>query len=591
MFCPKCGSELPEGAIHCNQCGAKVVDESDFCQKCDTPVENEDVYSGAPVNDNPNEQSFQQSEVYGNEGDSVNVIKLKKSHKTLKIILGCVGGAIVLFIILGLLFGGKSSSKNDQEILAVQNGELIGLDYIKMKDVVENYWKGGKWDCFNGETDSGNEAKIVEYRKDGEGLIQFNVDDEKQFSIIHFKDESHPIESSKLMEIDIGAGNPDDLKTCINSLYSKYGYDILTMKNIDLADYVSKDPSELTKATNTIMTSDDMMTDQLHQLTLSVMDGAFSMVGIKGNKDYSPSFAGVCIGDTDYEDKLVNRSYIKVTGDDGLTYYLDESTGAGVNVEVDAQSRVNNLIWVNKLSDYTTWQTEDAEQVTTPTPVPQVSDSESNLEDYIYPDSATRLLTEDDLVHRNPDILRLAKNEIYARRGRKFKDSTIQAYFDGKSWYQGTIAPEDFDESMLSDIEKQNVQFLDNASSTGSQSLEISNNDFRTVARYLEGTYIKDLTSEQYNELTINENHDDYLVDCPNGDTIGTFVLMYYMETKGDRYEGKVIKKSDDTFDLYWDTAHGGATYIGTITVDQVGYSVVYSGSQIDDETNGLYTM
>ena len=54
--------------------------------------------------------------------------------------------------------------------------------------------------------------------------------------------------------------------------------------------------------------------------------------------------------------------------------------------------------------------------------------------------------------------LRLARNEIYARHGRRFQNASLQAYFDSKSWYKGTIAPEDFDASILSNVEITNIE-------------------------------------------------------------------------------------------------------------------------------------
>ena len=33
-------------------------------------------------------------------------------------------------------------------------------------------------------------------------------------------------------------------------------------------------------------------------------------------------------------------------------------------------------------------------------------------------------------------------------------------YFDSKSWYKGTIDPADFSESMLSEIEKNNIELI-----------------------------------------------------------------------------------------------------------------------------------
>lgn len=55
---------------------------------------------------------------------------------------------------------------------------------------------------------------------------------------------------------------------------------------------------------------------------------------------------------------------------------------------------------------------------------------------------------------------KLARNEIYARHGRKFKDEKLQAYFDARDWYEGTIEPDDFEESLLSEIEIANRDLL-----------------------------------------------------------------------------------------------------------------------------------
>ena len=80
--------------------------------------------------------------------------------------------------------------------------------------------------------------------------------------------------------------------------------------------------------------------------------------------------------------------------------------------------------------------------------------------EYILPDSATRLLTYDDIKDLSSKQLKLARNEIYARHGRKFDDDEIRTYFESQSWYNGTIKSKDFSESMLSKIEKKNVAFI-----------------------------------------------------------------------------------------------------------------------------------
>ena len=68
---------------------------------------------------------------------------------------------------------------------------------------------------------------------------------------------------------------------------------------------------------------------------------------------------------------------------------------------------------------------------------------------YIISDSNTRYLERIDFENLSKEELRLARNEIYARKGRLFADEKLQAYFDAKDWYDGTVSPEDFDEETM----------------------------------------------------------------------------------------------------------------------------------------------
>ena len=80
--------------------------------------------------------------------------------------------------------------------------------------------------------------------------------------------------------------------------------------------------------------------------------------------------------------------------------------------------------------------------------------------DYVIPDSASRYLVRSDLENLTADQLRIARNEIYARHGRMFDDEQLQAYFNSKSWYTGTISPADFSEDMLNDYERENTYII-----------------------------------------------------------------------------------------------------------------------------------
>ena len=79
---------------------------------------------------------------------------------------------------------------------------------------------------------------------------------------------------------------------------------------------------------------------------------------------------------------------------------------------------------------------------------------------YILPESHLRLYTVEELSSLSSSDLRLARNEIYARHGRRFSSADLQAYFDSMPWYTGTISPEAFDNSILNAIELQNIELI-----------------------------------------------------------------------------------------------------------------------------------
>lgn len=85
---------------------------------------------------------------------------------------------------------------------------------------------------------------------------------------------------------------------------------------------------------------------------------------------------------------------------------------------------------------------------------------EEQHREYIISDSDTRLLVEADVISLSKEELALARNEIFARKGRIFESETLRTYFESKSWYHGTIEPKDFTADLLSDIELKNIEFI-----------------------------------------------------------------------------------------------------------------------------------
>ncbi len=73
---------------------------------------------------------------------------------------------------------------------------------------------------------------------------------------------------------------------------------------------------------------------------------------------------------------------------------------------------------------------------------------------------STDALAEDTLGELFTEDLRVLRNEIYARRGRVFKDPKLQEYFAAQAWY--TPNP-DFKDEMLSEVESENLKKIKSA--------------------------------------------------------------------------------------------------------------------------------
>lgn len=85
---------------------------------------------------------------------------------------------------------------------------------------------------------------------------------------------------------------------------------------------------------------------------------------------------------------------------------------------------------------------------------------DADQSDYILPESASRAYSESELSSMSDYELYLARNEIYARHGRRFKNEDLQSYFGSKSWYNPSVDPGDFDQSVFNEAERANIKTI-----------------------------------------------------------------------------------------------------------------------------------
>lgn len=121
-------------------------------------------------------------------------------------------------------------------------------------------------------------------------------------------------------------------------------------------------------------------------------------------------------------------------------------------------------------------------------------------------------LTDADCMALSKEELRIARNEIYAAYGRKFTSQDLIDYFNSKPWYQGTIPSDQFDDSVLTEIQKANIRTIqsyeelaDEGSDYSARGLAI-NDEYAIPQIPGEYTYVNNSDDSQYVTLTVGSD-------------------------------------------------------------------------------------
>ncbi|MEO0684741.1 MAG: YARHG domain-containing protein [Cyanobacteria bacterium J06649_11] len=102
-------------------------------------------------------------------------------------------------------------------------------------------------------------------------------------------------------------------------------------------------------------------------------------------------------------------------------------------------------------------QSQIQDTVTRMTPEPQatIKSTENN-----FSWLSSRRVTDADLEGMNGYTLDVMRNYIFARHGRRFNNPGLQEYFDKQTWYTPKYLPQDFPSNLLSDLERDNVNYI-----------------------------------------------------------------------------------------------------------------------------------
>lgn len=120
-------------------------------------------------------------------------------------------------------------------------------------------------------------------------------------------------------------------------------------------------------------------------------------------------------------------------------------------------------------------------------------------------------LTEQDVKYMPKDLLRIARNEIYAKHGYIFETEDLKEFFSYKEWYQGTIEASDWDDSVLNDYEKKNLELISKFEKEESTPLEVSKEG--SCTRLTDGEFVITLPSVwNENNYYVTKGEDEFSV-------------------------------------------------------------------------------
>lgn len=404
MYCVKCGKEIPDDSKVCMYCGRKIINS------------NENVHS---------EEILKEQKKF-----------LKKKRKWWKILI-----IILALIFICLLWIGSGSDGSEKEIEDyVKSGTYKEYTSVSLGEVLEYNWKDGQWDSFEAEND-GNSFQVVEYAADENRstYVQFAVDvDEENFEMVYMKKEGEEI-------------SKEDADIEMESMYYTYFNEQYPINDIDLNNYVGKEIQELLDDTAAFYETDEELLvyeDVSRNVQIMLDEKIPYLISIEGDGTYSPVFAGNSVGQNLSElekSKITESGYTEIVWEDESNcIYGNPDNKSTVTYVADETGKIVNIIWNADTLDEMTEATNATKE-----------------EQYIFPDSDKKYLSEDEVRSQTVDELYIGRNEIFARYGYIFEDESLQQHFGNTSWYNGTVTGDQFNaDAVFNDFEKKNVELI-----------------------------------------------------------------------------------------------------------------------------------
>lgn len=139
-------------------------------------------------------------------------------------------------------------------------------------------------------------------------------------------------------------------------------------------------------------------------------------------------------------------------------YVISQTPDGNTAAEKGSVVKLNISLGVEQIettAEHKTEATENNENNQSATSLQKTDNS------YIFANSDSSYLSKNQISSLSKENLSIALNEIYARRGRIFADSSLSAYFNSKSWYTPKYTAEEFSRNVtFNQYEQANLQLM-----------------------------------------------------------------------------------------------------------------------------------
>ena len=211
--------------------------------------------------------------------------------------------------------------------------------------------------------------------------------------------------------------------------------------------------------------------------------------------------------------------------------------------------------------------------------------AEAIRSEYIFSDSSTRYLSEEEVRSKDASQLLIGRNEIFARYGYIFEMEELKTHFEGTSWYKGTVPGNQFDgDAVFNDFEKKNIELIKrvedeiNGTAASQQNTQVGNFSIPV------GTYVNNQIFPGWQALvSVNYASVDWFEVSIFTDPYMNAATFY-----GGKVDERTIQVTAEgtgiTLTLHWENER-------EMTITRSGEFTGTDSSMFNDMTNARYTL